>query len=252
MSIETEDLESKNIYTVKTDVFEGPLEVLLSLIEKRKLFINDISLAVVADDYIQYAQKIGKTNVGATANFIMVASTLILIKSKSLLPTLELSKEEEGDILDLEQRLKEYKRIKELSLYVRELFGSKIIFPRSASLLDNIVFVPDKNTTKEVILMSIRNVIHSLPKKEVVSEAVVRKVISLEDTINNLTDRIQVSLSMSFKEFVGIGKKDKVEIVVGFLAMLELVKQGLIDVAQEGIFSDINMESTNVDVPRYT
>ena len=74
-------------YTVKTEAFEGPLELLLNLIEKRKLFISDISLAQVADDYIEYINKQEDFPMASTADFILVASTLVLIKSKSLLPT---------------------------------------------------------------------------------------------------------------------------------------------------------------------
>lgn len=243
--------KNNNIYTVKTEVFEGPFDVLLSLIEKRKLYINDISLAEVSDDYIAYTKNLGEMQVGVAANFILIASTLILIKSKSLLPKLELSKEEQGDIEDLERRLKEYQKVKELSVHIRNIFGSQIIFPRSSVSSREPVFAPDKSMTSENIFLAIKNVIKALPKKEVIPQSVVKKVVSLEEVIDNLTTRIQTSLSMSFKEFAGVGKKQKVEVVVGFLAMLELVKQGVIDVAQEGSFNDISMESVEVGVPKY-
>ena len=74
-------------YQIKTEVFEGPLELLLDLVEKRKLFINEISLASVADDYITHLKTFEKMPVDFVSNFLIVASTLILIKSKSLLPT---------------------------------------------------------------------------------------------------------------------------------------------------------------------
>jgi hypothetical protein len=89
-------------FQVKTHIFEGPLDTLLSLIEKRKLFINDISLAQVADDYISYVKSLNDFPIADSAHFILIASTLVLIKSKSLLPTLTLSEEEESSIEDLE------------------------------------------------------------------------------------------------------------------------------------------------------
>lgn len=239
-------------YKVKTDVFEGPLDLLLSLIEKRKLFVNDISLAEVADDYISHIRNLENLPVGDTANFILIASTLVLIKSKSLLPTLTLTEEEQGSIEDLEQRLKEYQRIKELSIYIKESFGKQIIFPRNQSTYTEPVFSPDKKTSTENMFSAIKNVLAKLPKKEIVSQAVVRKVVSLEKVMDNLANRMQSALSLSFKEFAGVGKKERVEVVVGFLAMLELVKQGVIDVAQEGSFNDISMESKDVGVPKYT
>ncbi len=102
-------------YQIKTDVFEGPLELLLDLVEKRKLFINEISLAQVADHYIAHLKQFEKMPVDFVSNFLIVASTLILIKSKSLLPSLDLSEEEKTDVRDLELKLKIYKKIKELS-----------------------------------------------------------------------------------------------------------------------------------------
>ena len=80
-------------YQVKTEGFEGPLELLLDLVEKRKLFINEISLATVADDYIAHLKSFEKLPVDFVSSFLIVASTLILIKSKSLLPTLDLTVE---------------------------------------------------------------------------------------------------------------------------------------------------------------
>ncbi len=91
------------------------MELLLDFIEKRKLFINDISLSKVTDDFIGFLKEKSNFPLGLSANFILVASTLLLIKSKSLLPTLNLTSEEEANIEDLETRLKEYQRIKELS-----------------------------------------------------------------------------------------------------------------------------------------
>src|ERR1035437_2753511 len=109
-------------FTIKTQSFEGPLDLLLDLIEKRKLFINDISLAQVTDDFISHIKQGTGVSMGESAHFILVASTLLLIKSKSLLPDLNLTDEEQGDISDLERRLKMYKCIKEASVHVRRLF----------------------------------------------------------------------------------------------------------------------------------
>jgi segregation and condensation protein A len=99
--------------TVKTQVYEGPLDLLLELIEKRKLLINDISLAAVAEEYIGKIKSLAELPVAETAEFVALASTLLLIKSRSLLPTLELSGEEERDIKELQYRLEVYKIIKE-------------------------------------------------------------------------------------------------------------------------------------------
>lgn len=238
-------------YKVKTDVFEGPLDLLLSLIEKRKLFINDISLSQVADDYIAHTRALTHLPVADTAQFLLVASTLVLIKSKSLLPALSLSEEERGDIEDLEARLRAYQRIKEASRNISDRFGTTMLFARNTPKYAEPVFSPDKETSKEGLGAAIRRVLANLPQKEIIPETIVRKVVSLEEMINSLAKRIQASLKMSFSEFAKIGRTDRVNVAVSFLAMLELVKQGVIDVVQDGHFADIKMESRDPGVPRY-
>ena len=245
-------------YNVKTHTFEGPLDTLLQLIEKRKLFINDISLSQVADDYITHIKSLENFPIADSANFILIASTLVLIKSKSLLPTLVLTEEEESSIHDLEERLKEYQKYKELSRHLRERFDIHLSFLRLPSKEKKIVFAPDKNVTKEGLGEFIKIIIAALPKKEVTPHAVVQQVISLEQMIENLTHRITGSMKMSFKDFAGnhsgavsISKADKVTVIVSFLAMLELVKQGIIHVRQDKDFTDIEMETHTIGIPRY-
>lgn len=241
-------------FKIKTEVFEGPLDLLLSLIEKRKLLVNDISLAQVTDDYIAYVQSRGTGEsfpMAESANFILIASTLLLIKSKSLLPTLSLTEEEKGSIEDLEARLKLYQKIKELSLHVKERFGATPIFAKTESKTVVPVFSPEPEITPAGVLAAIKEVIRNLPKKEFIPKAVVRKVMSLEEMIVNLTERITSSAKMSFKDFAGVGKQERVHVIVSFLAMLELVKQGIVDVTQDAHFQDITIETQAVGVPRY-
>ncbi len=232
----------ESTYNVKTHIFEGPLDTLLTLIEKRKLFINDISLAQVADDYISYIKTLADFPIAESAHFILIASTLVLIKSKSLLPTLSLTEEEEQSIDDLEDRLKQYQKYKELSLHLKERFGIHVEYLRLPSKEKLIVFTPDKNISVLRIQETIRSILNSIPKKEFVPNAVVEKVVSLEEMMDSLAQRITQGLKMSFKDFAGVGKAEKVNVIVSFLAMLELVKQGVISVKQEVEFSDIEIE----------
>lgn len=238
-------------FTVKTTSFEGPLDLLLDLIEKRKFFINDVSLAKVTDDFIAHIKQFEAMPMGESAHFILVASTLLLIKSRSLLPDLNLTEDEKGDIRDLETRLKIYKRIKEVGIAINKLFGDKIIFPQSQALPKNIVFVPDAEFNLNKARLCLADLINRLPKKEKLPQVVVEKIISLEDMIGTLTNRITQHLRMSFKDFSGEHKGNRVNIIVSFLAMLELVKQGIVHVSQESTFGDIVMETKDVGVPRY-
>jgi segregation and condensation protein A len=257
-----------NSFNIKTGIFEGPLELLLSLIEKRKLFINDISLSQVADDYIEHVKSLNKNRnsalntqggvsgdqkqefVSDLAQFILVASTLVLIKSKSLLPDLSLSEEEQGSIEDLENRLKEYQKYKALSKHLSERFGINTEYFKLPSKDKPIVFSPSKNLSSELFNEIIKQVLLSIPQKEFIPKTVVQKVISLEEMMDDLSERISRSVKLSFKEYSKHGKNDRINVIISFLAMLELVKQGIISVRQDRHFHDIEIEGQSVGVPR--
>jgi segregation and condensation protein A len=242
-------------FSVKTQVFEGPLDLLLELVTKRKLFVNDVSLSQVTDDFIRYIEEHEDFPIGESAEFILIASTLMLIKSRSLLPMLQLTEEEEESIHDLEERLQVYAKIKELASGLRTLFGKRIIFEKSPSKNELVIFSPDSKTDKDNLLFSLQRVIEALPKKEVLPKVVVKKVISLEEMIEKLAERISKASKFSFRDFAGgkgeITHEKKVSIIVGFLAMLELVKRGAIRVTQENLHGDIEIESEAVTTPTY-
>ncbi len=244
-------MEETNDFRLKMTNFEGPLDLLLSLIEKKKLHISDITLAQVTDDYIAFIRSGQNISIENMANFILVASTLILIKSYSLISTLSITEEEKENIEDLENRLKTYQRIKELAVYIKDLFGKQIIWSRETVKNYEPVFAPTGELTKDNLHSAIQSVIASLPKKEALPKVTVQKVMSLEEVITNLTGRIQKAFKMRFSDYVKENRHEKVNVIVSFLGMLELVKQGIIDVKQNLHFEDIEMESSNLGVPRY-
>ncbi|MCK9351858.1 MAG: ScpA family protein [Candidatus Paceibacterota bacterium] len=239
------------MWNVKTPVFEGPLDLLLSLIEKRKLFINDISLSSIADDYIDTVRSLPEIPLKDVANFVFIASTLVLIKSKSLLPSLNLSTEEEGDIEQLKDRLRTYQRIKELSIHVKNSFGKNIIFEREAPKRAIITFSPGEDVILQNIFSAVQNILMHLPKIVISPQAVVKKMITLEDAIGKLVKRIDRHLKMSFKQYSGIGKEEKAVVIVNFLAVLELIKRGAVDAIQKENFSDFDIETREIKTPRY-
>lgn len=244
--------ETTSEYKVKTANFEGPLELLLSLIEQKKLFVNEVSLASVTEDYISYVKSFSNIptskQIADISYFIMIAATLILIKSKSLLPTLTLTEDEEEKITDLEKRLKLYQIIKNASVDVKTNFGAKIIFAPLDRSFEEPLFSPDQNITTEQMAMSINEVLVHVPKKAPkLTEIEVKKVINIDQVINSLTDRIQDAINMSFKEFAKSHKAEtkveaRVHVIVSFLAMLELVREGIIDVMQNAKFDDIEIK----------
>lgn len=235
--------------TVKTDVYEGPLELLLELIEKRKLLINDISLAAVTEEYIARVKAMERLPVGETAQFIALAATLLLIKSRSLLPNLELSDEEAHSIKELEYRLAVYQIVKEASRGLgRQLFLPPLwegVTPEPEPL-----YVPDESVTQGSLRAAAQTLMEGFPKFTELPKHAVKKVISLEEMIERLASRVSSAMKLSFREFAR-GSAERHEIVVGFLALLELVKQGIIKATQNEKFGDIHLESESVSTPSY-
>ncbi len=246
--METETIS--DIYKVKTAKFEGPFGLLLHLVEDKKLYINDLSLAQVTDDFLNYVNNLRNMNPTEVSSFIVVAATLILIKSKSLLPSLVLTKEEEGDISNLEDRLKLYDLYFSLSSHIKNNFGKNIIFSANESKNTNVFFVPDNQISKESMMINIQSILNKIPKKISLPEVEVKKVVSIEEMIDNLTERITNSFKMNFKEFAGSSKtkEEKVFVIVSFLAILELVRSGIIDAIQDSNFKDILIEKTEPEV----
>jgi segregation and condensation protein A len=249
----TAEQHFKHAFTIKTPVFEGPLDLLLNLIEKRKLFISDISLSKVTDEYISHIKELPEYSLKHRTQFILIASTLLLIKAKSLLPSLELTEEEEGDIKDLERRLKILNLIRKKSAEVRELYGKNRIYPRGDMDETVVVFAPGKDIAPVSLKDAMYRVLNSLPKIVVEQKATVKKVISLEEMMDRLEDRINNAMKMTFRQFSQSkgDKMEKVNVILSFLAMLELVKQGAIDVRQDRTFEEIEMERMEVGVPEY-
>lgn len=248
-------MNTQESFAIKTDVFEGPLDLLLDLIEKRKLLINDISLAAVTDEYMAYVAELQQGSddyhMHETSQFVLVASTLLLIKSKSLLPVLELTDEEEGSIEDLEYRLKLYQVYKKAGGHILNHFGTHALYGKCFIPDDTPLFITDTYTNTDALHNAMRDVLTTLPKKVEKKAVSVRQVVSLEDMIGKLKERITKQLRISFIDF----SKDSSErstVIVSFLAVLELVKQGEVMVRQEKRFSDFDIEREGVDTPKYS
>ncbi len=237
-------------FRIKAGEFEGPLDLLLELVERRKLHISDVSLSSVADEFIEYTKGFENFPIGDSADFILIASTLLLIKSKSLLPNLELTEEEEESIENLEERLELYKKYKNLSVQIQNIFGNFLYFSEE-NKQRRVVFAPTKEITLQNIKDALLQVLNNVPKEVVLDRVVVNKVISLEEMMDRLSKRIEEGLRTSFKSFSQMGQKPKVDVIISFLAMLELVKRGSVRASQGNHFEDIVMETENVGLPTY-
>jgi len=229
-------------YQSQEKIFEGPLDLLLDLIEKEKLDITEVSLAQVADQFLKYLENSENVSPEYLADFLLVAGKLILIKSKAILPMLELEKEEEEDIEELKARLAEYKKFKEAAKELIKLESRKqMLFSRQSYSGVKTIFCPPKKLSILDLQNIFENVLDKLPKVEVLAKETIKKVISIKDKIEYLKGNLMERIEMTFHGAVA-NKKDKVEIVVTFLAMLELVRNNVVIVEQEEMFGEIRIK----------
>ncbi len=251
-------------YELKTEKFQGPLDKLLELIETKKLEIAEISLAEVTGDFLDYLRKLEEPQTGETkeeylarlrvlADFIAIASRLILIKSKSLLPDAPLTPDEEADIKDLEARLKIYRALKPAMRILQERWQKNeaefsrpyflnASFPVSASGAN--IFYPGDNLSLESLITSVSRVAAAVQKFVSEEATVAKEMVSVEEKMKEIVERLQKFTEVSFSHFSGDGSRS--EIIAAFLAILHMAHDQLIFLEQKAHFSDIMItKSTN-------
>lgn len=235
-------------FVVSTQNFTGPLETLFNLIEERRLSVSDVSLAEVTDAYLSYVEKLPSLPLGETAQFVLVASTLLLIKSRMLLPSLELSEDERESVEELERRLARYAVIRKSAKLLRRAWGTAPLrFPKRVPMPDP-VFAPGQ-ISQDSIVQAMMRMINVLPNVLKSAKALVAPVLALEEVIVRLERRLVGAVRAKFSELTK--KADRHEVIVYFLAMLELVRSGSISATQERIFSDITLETESLVSPKY-
>jgi len=233
-------------YQFKLDKFEGPLELLLSLIEEEKLNIAELSLARVADQYLEYIKDNKSIQLDNLAEFLSVASKLILVKSRALLPMLEFTQEEEEEIKDLTLQLAEYKKFKEVSLVLGKMAeAGKICYSRDGFSGIKSIFYPPEDVNVFDLKKYFQAVLIEIPIIEKLEEEIVREVMTLEEKINDLQNVLRQRIETSFADLTA-NAKDKIDVILSFLAMLEMVKQRIIDVDQGELFKEIKMKVKTV------
>lgn len=239
-------------YTVSLEKFSGPLDVLFSLIEEKKLIINEVSLSAVTDQFLEYLKKLEAGSENSLeyhrilANFLVITGRLILIKSRSLLPNLVLSEEEENDIKDLEQRLKTYQQIKILGQELGKWAKDQSAYISRDSYFNlPITFYPPKNVSPESLAMIYENFLKTLPPIEKLEEQSLKKIITLEEKIKELTGRVSEAAEASFAD-ISFGTKAKIEVILTFLALLMLFRNRVLEVSQDKLFGDIKIKRTNI------
>lgn len=236
--------------SIKTDSYEGPFEVLLDLIEARKLLVNDLTLANITEDFIQHVRAQEAFPIEETAHFIQIAATLLLIKSKSLIPDLALTEDENADVEDLKRRLAAYEKVREASRVLARLYGKAVMFG-AGERAPEAVFAPASDLSVGALAEALARVLAARKVAEELPEARVKPLVTIEEMMDRLARRVQSAMTLSFKDFAG-SAQEKVEVIVSFLALLELVKQGAVAAEQYSAHGDIRISHTAATaVPRY-
>ena len=231
-------------YSVRVNDFEGPLDLLLQLIEGEKMDITNVSLVAVTEPFVKIVRD-GQDTVSAEelADFLVVAAKLVYLKSKALLPDLFDASLEEGP--DLETQLRLYKtfveaaqRIGEMAIAGSSLYSRLKRAPRLATAQ----FVPPTDVTPLTLHELYQRVVSRLEPLLQLPKAAIERVVSIEEKIAELSERVKRFMKTSFHRFLA-ESRDRSEMIVGFLALLELIKQRTVRVEQKDLFHDIQLET---------
>lgn len=227
----------------KIDNFKGPIGLLLELIKKEKMDIVEISLSKIADQYLEYIKNSNNSKPEEMADFLVVAVKLLLIKSKVLLPC-SCQEEVEEDMKELEEQLKMYKEFVDASEIIEKIIAKKKFmfarkFKNKIVLKNPDLFFPPKKLKKEHLHLVFLEIVQQIrPINEILEEKILDHKISVEDKIIYIQNLLINKINFNFNQILQ-KENSKIEIIVSFLAILELVKQRDAFVRQEGLFQEI-------------
>ena len=240
----------------KLQVFEGPLDLLLHLIEKNKVNIYDIPIVEITEQYIDYVKQMDRQDLDVVSEFLIMAATLLDIKAKMLLPkSPETEEEEEDPRLELVEKLLEYKRYKYMSyeLRDRQLEAEKSMY-RQPDIPDEVKQYEEPVELDKLLdgitLRKLNQIFNEVLKRQVDKidpirskfGQIQREEVNLEDKMDFVEDFVLKSRNCSFRQLLK-EQSSKLQIIVTFLAILELMKVGKIYIRQENIFDDIEISS---------
>ncbi|QHQ62399.1 segregation/condensation protein A [Anaerocolumna sedimenticola] len=242
--------------SVKLEAFEGPLDLLLHLIDKNKVNIHDIPIAIITEQYMEYIRQMETKNLDVMSEFLVMAATLINIKSKMLLPKDETKEEEEDPRQELVERLLEYKMYKYISIDLkdREMDAAKILYKIATipkEIEDFKEEIDPKSLLSDLTLAKLHKIFESVMKKQVDKIDPIRsKFGKIEKEEINLSEKIiaiqKYGLLHKTFSFRGLLMKQagKMDVIVTFLGVLELIKIGQVIIKQENLFDDIMVTFT--------
>lgn len=232
-------------YKVKVDIFEGPMDLLLNLIEENKLDIYDIPINLVTGQFLAYLDQIDDLNLEKTGDFLIMASTLLEIKSRMLLPKEKIVMADEEIEIDpreeLVRRLEEYKLYKEISLELREseIYGLNTYFKPKEELFFEDDELELGDLSLKQLIKSMNNIIkRSKIEDDYILEEINRESYTFEECKDNIKFNLANKNKCNFTELID-SPVTKSKIIAYFLSVLELIRLRLILVKQDDTFSDL-------------
>ncbi len=221
-------------YQVEVEAFEGPLGVLLELIEKSELSITDVSLGTITEDFLGHIQKVEEVAPHDVADFLLVAGRLLYLKSKLLLPMLSV---EDDDDVDLASQLKIYQRFAEAATVLADRAASQRVAYNGPRMKISVPEFSPPNLAGEDLAAAIRGLTDRVKPYVDLPEKMLQRTVTVEEKIEHLKERIQQEATTYFHDLAQRGSRS--DVVASFLALLELLKQDLLKVEQKGHFDDI-------------
>jgi len=232
-------------YEVKLEIFEGPMDLLLHLIQKNEVDIFDIPIATITDQYLAYLEMMKALNIDVAGDFLLMASTLMHIKSKMLLPDTGGEEDEEDPRLEITRPLLEYMRIKELAhdLSEREILGRDVFSRVPSDELSELA--QGENASLEVNIFQLIDAFKRIVDQRVPGTQLRFRLEewSINEKVAQITARLREKKVLYFRELFP-KTMELSELVVTFLALLELVHRGLLKVFQPDLKSDILLHAT--------
>jgi segregation and condensation protein A len=238
------------IYSVKTNDFEGPLDLLCHLIDKNKMNICDIDISNITDQYIQYLNAMEELDLEIASEFVIMASTLLYLKSKTLLPVLENVEEEEKELTEEEllRRIIEYKKYKEITKNLREMYNNSAI--RFYKLPDNVELPKQKleiEYEKQNIVDAYSNIVRINEEKQNENAQNIEKIAitdkyTVASKVKDMLKELVRRPKFIFNTLFSLNRCEKEEVVTAFSGLLELSRRSKVITSQEELFGDISVE----------
>lgn len=226
---------------VQLQDFNGPLDLLLQLIEQNELEITKIALAEVTEQFLQYLDQVDEAHPEELADFLVVATKLLLLKSQAIMPYLQ--HEDEEDVGDLAAQLRMYKKYLDAMADIEMLLHSGVVlYPRKHTKVEReVVFSPPPGASVQTMHEHYIDVLQQLEPVVRIPKAAMERVVTLREKLAQVSNVIKQKAQVSFKELLS-DAGSRGEVVVTFLALLELVKQHTVIVVQESASAELRIK----------